>query len=252
MTAVKKISLKNYNDVCEMIAKNQDLLERLAKFEKSLGNDAKRLRTQLDEWIVKLNQAKQQMQADMMNIWDDLANAETFEDIESVIMCINAVLDYHIAEKDIQDFKDLKTTLDAFASDMSVLKAATSNRKQLVFVIETLRQKYSKAEIDFDVLAVLEDEVRIVTGEINTKDATWRSHYLTLGDKSRETIHTWRENTRVLPAYLTDETVLAVENLRTEADNLISKAMIDDVLFYFKKLNSEERIRCLNLLTSQQ
>ena len=167
-------------------------------------------------------------------------------------MCINAVLDYHIAEKDIQDFKDLKTTLDAFAADMDILKAAASDRKQLASVIEELRQKYSKAEIDFDVLAVLEDEIRIVTEEINTKDAAWRSHYLTLGDKSRETIHAWRENTRILPAYLTDKTVFAVEELRTEADSLISKAMIDDVLFYFKKLNPEEQVRCLNLLTSQQ
>ena len=167
-------------------------------------------------------------------------------------MHINAVLDYHIAEKDVQDFKDLKTTLDAFAADMDALKAATSDRKQLASIIDKLRQKYSKAESDFDVFTVLEDEIRIVTEEISSKDATWRSHYLTLGDKSRETIHIWRENTRVLPAYLADETVLAVENLRTEADSIISKAMIDDVVFYFRKLNSEERIRCLNLLTSQQ
>lgn len=234
-----------------MLAKVHDLFDRLSKFEKSLGNDAKRLHTQLDEWTFKLNQAKQQMQTDMMNIWDDLASAETFEDIEAVIMRINTVLAYHIAEKDVQDFKDLKTTLDAFAADMDVLKAAASDRKQLAFAIEKLRQKYSKAEIDFDVFAVLEDEIRIVTEEINTKDATWRSHYLTLGDKSRETIHMWRENTRVLPAYLTDETVSAVEDLRTEADSLISKAMIDDVVFYFRKLNSEERIKCLKLLTSQ-
>lgn len=252
ITAVKKISLKNYSDVCEMLAKTQDILERLFKYEKSLGNDAKRLHEQLDEWIVKLNQAKQQMQADMMNIWDDLASAETFEDIESVIMCINAVLGYHIAEKDIRDFEDLKTGLDAFAADMSALKAATSDRKQLTSVIEELRQKYSGAEIDFDVFTVLEDEIRIVTEEINAKDAAWRSRYLTLGDKSREAIHTWRENTCVLPAFLTDETVSAVEVLRTEADSLISKAMIDDVVFYFRKLNAEERVRCLNLLTSQQ
>ena len=188
----------------------------------------------------------------MMNIWDDLASAETFEDIESVIMCINAVLSYHISEKDIRDFEDLKTVLDAFAADMSALKAATSDRKQLTSVIEELRQKYSGAEIDFDVFTVLEDEVRIVTEEIDIKDAAWRSRYLTLGDKSRETIHTWRENTRVLPAFLTEETILAVEALRIEADSLISKAMIDDVVFYFRKLNVEERIRCLNLLTSQQ
>ena len=252
IAAVKKIPLKNYSDVCDMLAKAQDLLERLAKFEKSLGNDAKRLHAQLNEWTVKLNQAKQQIQADMMNIWDDLASAETFEDIESVIMCINAVLSYHISEKDIRDFEDLKTVLDAFAADMSALKAATSDRKQLTSVIEELRQKYSGAEIDFDVFTVLEDEVRIVTEEIDIKDAAWRSRYLTLGDKSRETIHTWRENTRVLPAFLTEETILAVEVLRIEADSLISKAMIDDVVFYFRKLNVEERIRCLNLLTSQQ
>lgn len=252
ITAVKKISLKNYNDVCDMQVKARDLIDRLAKFEKSLGNDAKQLHTQLDEWIDKLNQSKQQMQTDMMTIWDDLASAQTFEDIESVLMCINTVLGYRIPEKDARDFEDLKNALDTFAVDMNALKAAASDRKQLTSLIEELRQKYSGIETDFDVCAVLEDEICIVTEKIDAEDAAWRTRYLTLGDKSRETIHTWRENTRILPAFLTDETISAVEILRTEADSLISKAMIDDVVFYFDKLNAEEKNRCLNLLTNRQ
>ena len=38
--------------------------------------------------------------------------------------------------------------------------------------------------------------------------------------------------------------------MKVEVDQIVSKAMIEDVVFYFKKLNPEERARCLALLTS--
>ena len=86
---------------------------------------------------------------------------------------------------------------------------------------------------------------------IDTKERIWRQNYLTLGDRTRATIHTWKESTRILPAYLSQATIQSVEAMRIEADQLISEAMIEDVVFYFKKLNAEERKHCLELLLHQ-
>ena len=98
---------------------------------------------------------------------------------------------------------------------------------------------------------VLEDVIKSAEEAIDTKERIWRQNYLTLGDRTRATIHTWKESTRILPAYLSQATIQSVEAMRIEADQLISEAMIEDVVFYFKKLNAEERKHCLELLLHQ-
>ncbi|WP_140403153.1 hypothetical protein [Blautia sp. An46] len=215
-----------------------------------IGNDAKRLHTQLDQCVEKLDSAKKRMQQDMENIWEDLANAQTLEDIENVQSCIAMVMNYRMATRDLQDFEELNTALDNFVSDINVLKEAVNDRNLLQKEIASLRNKYSNAELDFDVNAVLEDVISSAENAIDTKDHVWRTQYLTLGNQTREEIHIWKDNTRILPAFLKQETIEAVEKMKVEADQIVSKAMIEDVVFYFKKLNPEERTRCLALLMS--
>lgn len=251
MVAYRKTSLKNYTDILDMLSKANDLLERLARFEKSLGNDAKKLHTQLDECVSKLSEAKQKIQQDMENVWEDLANAQTQDDIESIISCIALIMNYRIPARDLQDFEDLKKALDAFMADVSELQSAVNDRAKLETAISGLREKYTDSEMDFDVETVLEDVINSAEAAIDTKDRVWGQRYLSLGDKTRATIHTWKDNTQVLPAYLKPSTIQAVEEMRKEADQLISDAMIEDVVFYFKKLNAEERKHCLDLLLHQ-
>ena len=157
-------------------------------------------------------------------------------------------MNYRMATRDLQDFEELNTALDNFVSDINVLKEAVNDRNLLQKEIASLRNKYSDAELDFDVNAVLEDVISSAENAIDTKDHVWRTQYLTLGNQTREEIHIWKDNTRILPAFLKQETIEAVEKMKVEADQIVSKAMIEDVVFYFKKLNPEERTRCLALL----
>ena len=118
-------------------------------------------------------------------------------------------------------------------------------------VIHELRIKYSDSELDFDVISVLEDVISKAEKEIAEKEATWRKEHLTLGDRSRTSIHSWKDNTRVLPAFLSPDTIEMVEELSIEADQIISEAKIEDVVFYFNKLTDEEKKHCLEILLHQ-
>ena len=251
MVAYNKISLNNYTDIQDMYKKAKDLLERLGKFEGSLGNDAKKLHSQLDECVLKLTAAKNRIQKDMENVWEDLANAQTIEDIESVLSCICSVLNYRIPTRDLQDFEELQETLNTFMSDVKRLQAAVQNREQLQTIIHELRAKYSNSELDFDVNTVLEDVITNTENEIALREAAWRKEYLTFGDRTRSSIHIWKDNTRVLPAFLSPDTIAMVEKMRIEADHIISTAMIEDVVFYFNKLTEEEKKHCLEILLRQ-
>lgn len=114
--------------------------------------------------------------------------------------------------------EELNTALDNFVSDINVLKEAANDRKLLQKEIASLRDKYSDAELDFDVNVVLEDIISSAENAIDTKDHEWRTQYLTLGNQTREEIHIWKDNTRILLAFLKQETIEAVEKMKVEAD----------------------------------
>ena len=77
----------------------------------------------------------------------------------------------------------------------------------------------------------------------------WRRKNLTLKEKTRIDIFEWKQRIEVLPGYLTEETLNAIKQLDAEADQLISDGKIEDVVFYYKKLDSEEKKKCLGILS---
>lgn len=90
-----------------------------------------------------------------------------------------------------------------------------------------------------------------IKAKLDQKEENWKNKYLTLGDKSRNSVHRWMDNTNVLPEYLSEETIESVRKLKNEADQIISDGKIEDVLFYFDKLSSSEKIECLEKLKRQ-
>ena len=73
----------------------------------------------------------------------------------------------------------------------------------------------------------------------------------TLGDKSRKAVHKWKEKTAYLPEYLSEETIEKVKMVDKEADEIISEAKIEDVLFYFDKLDDVEKLECIQKLQNR-
>ena len=51
--------------------------------------------------------------------------------------------------------------------------------------------------------------------------------------------------------FLSPKTIELVEKLRIEADQIVSEGMIEDVVFYFNKLNPSEKKQCLDILLHQ-
>ena len=47
-----------------------------------------------------------------------------------------------------------------------------------------------------------------------------------------------------MPEFLSDDTLAEVEKMNKEADELISEGKIEDVLFYFEKLDAKEKEEC--------
>lgn len=110
------------------------------------------------------------------------------------------------------------------------------------------KEEYADSDFDFEVLPIIEDVISEILKTLNNKEEKWKHENLSLGDKSRANVHKWKERTKYLPEYLSYETVIKVKELDKEADNIISEGKIEDVIFYFDKLDETEKKECLEKL----
>lgn len=86
---------------------------------------------------------------------------------------------------------------------------------------------------------------------LDEKEQKWIAEEMTLGDKSRNAVHHWKERSQFLPEYLSEDTIEKVKKLDQEADELISEGKIEDVIFYFDKLDDAEKQECIRKLQSR-
>lgn len=238
----------SYVSICSMLKDGLELQERVNKYKVSLGKDAVKIVSTLTARLEELSKAKERINKDMSDIWDDLFEVKSSEDIEDLIDRISMVLQKGISNADKSDFSELQENLRELLTDINQVKEATQSRKTFIIVSEKITEKYMDSDFDFEVQPILKDVIEEIAKELDTKEQRWKQTNLTLGDKSRTNVHKWKEKIKILPEFLSKDTIAEVQKLEKEADEIISEGKIEDVLFYFEKLDSGERKLCINKL----
>lgn len=233
---------------CGLLKEGLELQERVSKYQSALGKDSATIVSKLADRIAELTKFKDRINQDMTDIWDDLYEVKCSEDVEDLIERITMVLQKGISQADQSDFSELQENLQELYADINEVKAATNSRKGFEEVSIQMKAKYSESDFDFEVLPIIEDVISEILKVLDDREEQWKQENLSLGDKSRANVHKWKERTQFLPEYLSDETVMEVEILSKEADEIISEGKIEDVIFYFDKLDDNEKKECLEKL----
>lgn len=239
-----------YMNICTLLKNGSELQERVDKYKNSLGKDSDEIVSKLAERVDELNKAKERINQDMTDIWDDLFEVKNSEDVEDLLDRIGMVLQKGISPADQTDFTELQENLQKLLTDINSIKEATQSRKSFIEISEQVKEKYQESEFDFEVLPILEEVISEISKSLDEKEETWKAQNLSLGDKSRESVHKWKQKTEFLPEYLSEDTIEKVNVLGKEADNIISEGKLEDVIFYFNKLSVEEKKECIEKLSS--
>lgn len=233
-----------------MLKDGLELKERVSKYQNTLGRDSATIVGNLSDRITELTKFKERINQDMTDIWDDLYEVKNAEDVEDLLERIIIVLQKGISPADQSDFAGLQSNLQELLMDINQFKGATNSRKIFVEVSDKIKEKYEDSKFDFEVLPIIEDIINTILKEIDKKEERWKKENLSLGDKSRVNVHKWKEKTQYLPEYLSEDTVKKVNELTKEADVIISEGKIEDVIFYFEKLNDKEKQECMEKLNA--
>ncbi len=238
----------SYMNIYSMLKKGKELQERVEKYKVALGKDATNIVSNLNDRIKELSTAKDKITQDMSDIWDDLFEVKSAEDVEDLIERIGLVLQKGIPSVDQEGFVELQGNLQELLEDINKVKAARESRKEFIMISEKIKDKYQDSEFDFEVLPIIEAVISEISKTLDQKENIWKIENLSLGDKSRSSVHKWKEKTKYLPEYLSNETIKTVRSLNIEADEVISEGKIEDVVFYFEKLDVTERKECISKL----
>lgn len=237
-----------YLAIKDLLKRGKEIQERVIKFKDSLGKDGGTIQTNLEARLQELESSKNRIEGDITDIWDDLPEVKSSEDIEDLISRISLVLQKGISPSDQDALEEIKGNLSDLLADVDKLTAADSSREEFAKTSAELKEKYADSEFDFEVDEILDKVITEVEKSLDRKEVEWRASHLSLGDKSRESVHRWKEKTKFLPDYLSKETRDEVKKIDEEADEIIKEGKIEDVIFYFDKLDAKEKTECLKKL----
>lgn len=238
-----------YMNICSYLKVGKELRVRVDKYKASLGKDSARIVESINSRVRELEKNKDRIVQDMSDIWDDLYEVKSDEDVEDLLQRIAIVLQKGISQVDQEGFIELQVNLDKLLDDINKIKDATESRVRYTEVSKEMIDKYRESDFDFEVVPILEDVISEIEKSLDENEQKWIEVELMLGDKSRQAVHKWKERTRYLPEYLSDETVKKVKKLDKEADGIISEGKIEDVIFYFEKLDDNEQKECIKKLS---
>ena len=243
-----KVLPTNYIEIRSLVKRSSELEKRFAKYGKGLGKEALKVHEAVKKQADALKKRKDKMDEDMASIFDIVADAETVDGLELAVECLYTVLDYTIPEKDRIEYKTLQKLLNELMADTKEITNKSNDRKAFEQISNQMLAKYQSEEIDYDFIPIVTDCINLAREHMNELDTKWRMENVTLGGKSRQEIHSWKRRLEELPAYLSEETKESIKILDLEADRLISKGKIEDVVIYFDRLDSSEKRKCLDIL----
>jgi len=234
--------------VCKYLENGKKLQKRILKYGKALGKEAQEITVNINTRVTKLESNIERTKQDMMDIWDDLCEIKCADDVEDLLERIALVLQKGINSADREGFEELENNLKELLNDIIEIKNAIQSRTQYFGVSQKMLEKYKKSNFDFEVLPILEEVNSNIKKELDAKEENWIENELTLGDKSRQAVYKWKEKTKFLPEFLSDDTIAKVKQLDEEANGIISEGKIEDVMFYFDRLNEFEKKECIRIL----
>jgi len=239
-----------YTTLLDWEKQGRNLLLIIIKYKDFLGSEADKLYDKIDTRITEIVAACLKIKTDMDDIWNDIYDLTDIDAIESMIERIDFTCKKGIETSDRDDFLALKKVLEGFIDDTKELSSLKYDRVSFESRLIKLQEKYSDEGIEIDVIHILKAIADEVRNNMDNMEKQWLSAFIVgfLEDFTRPKALEWLDKTINLPKYISDDTVTRYIQTKKAIDKFLSEANIEDVLFYFKKLNNDERVICMKKL----
>lgn len=230
----------SFVQIKEYMTESHRLIGLFNQFSKSLGNDS----TRIKEGLIKTRDLlKQEYEAICNEIGDIYDNFYEIDNVDSIYNLLNRIefsLKRGLPDKDKNSLIDLENDLKEFKSDIEEVSQYLDNRYEFKIKSDNLVLKYedTESEISLEMVNKIIDELLT---QIDKKEESWKVRYLKYPNDNPKSIYVWKENTKNLPLYLSEETIKQYEQNCIYAEEIISKDKINTAIHYYNLLSDEEK-----------
>lgn len=227
----------------------EKLLASIDKFHSFLGSNAEAMKTTVEGRLATVVGRIDEINASMKALYDAVFSISSVDDIKQILADIKQIGTYGIPESDMADFLAIDAALQNILQDVAILMEEQNNRSRFVENYSELKQKYENTDMDFDVLSVIDGVADSVKNELDRKDKIWSSKHLSQVPDSVPSIHTWLQDTDVLPTYLSRESIDLYNDMHRIVEIKLSEAKVNDIVLRFKELSASEKAECFGLIS---
>ena len=227
----------------------EKIVKGIEKNSDFLGSEAEGMKVAITKRMDEIDNRIHSIDDRMNSIYDRVYSISTIDDIEWISSEIKSLSLCGISDTDMEDFREIDSHLNQVLADVETMMEEQNNRTRFKENYTDLHDKYELEDMDFDVLSVLEGIAESVERDLDKKDEIWAEKHLSKIPDGLPSIHTWIQDTEILPNYLSDHTKNAYNEMKKTVEEKMSKARIDDVVLRFDSLSLTEKQSCLNILS---
>ena len=235
-----------YTNIAALKSKGNELKDRIDKYSDILGNDYDLYNSKLQNEIKVLTSYVNDINNEISQIWDMLFDCSAYEDIIKILNSIDIVVKKGLKKEDNDQLIEIKNNLEELLNDLKTYINITDDREEAHKVANSLLAKYRDSDFDFDVIEIINTIINNKKCKFDEKENVWMKKYSNIDGLSRNQLLNWFDETQDCPKYLEKKNYDKIEALRIRVSDILSKGKIDDVIFYFYKLTTEEKRKCID------
>jgi hypothetical protein len=227
-----------------------EILKRMSKYLQTMGFDWTNTYNMISEKAKTISKLRKRMEENIQDVDESVRNIGNTEDIRNAIDDINGVLQMGIKPDDSIRLQNEKNGMQELLEQLDEYRVLCRSRQDAKQGEENLVEQYKGDErFNFHTNVVIEDTYNDIIKKFDREEQDWKDRNLHFPDDSRRAVLEWREKNKTLPEYLSEETINEVKKMYLRSEEIISKGKIEDVYYYFQKLNPDEQKKCIEGLT---
>ncbi|OQY10739.1 MAG: hypothetical protein B6I28_00330 [Fusobacteriia bacterium 4572_132] len=235
-------SYTKYVELKSLEKKGKIYLEQLKINSGIYEEDKIDLEKLLNKKIKEIKQYLSLIENEMANVNNLIDEAETFNDLLEVLDKITAIKTRGLDDEEIEEFNYMGNFIINFKN--SLLNLSSEEDPSNIF--ENKKELLKEAiddEYGVDLTKVLDNYTDSLLCILNKKSEKWSENYLKINvlNMSDLDLKRWLKDTEVIPKFLSENTIIDFERLKSEIFDKISEDKIKYIITLLEELTDQEK-----------
>lgn len=238
-------SIQAIDDILE---NGEELQDRISVKESSFDEEDRKFLIQFKSKINIIRNTKKGIENEINSIQSEINGLNDISKIFNIKNRINKLFGRGLRRADYPILSNFLIESIVFENDYRDLASCANSLKLFETKKNELLKKYENPTLSFNQIDILNSKIDSMMFDFKFADAKWKRDNLEINLHDRKSIIIWKDKINNVPDYLSQDTLMKIEETKKVVEEMLSKQNVQTIIDYFEKLTSEEKVKCLEEL----